>query len=191
MTRILFKFVGVVILLNFSQVCCLSQPLDKWQYAEMAIKRLSPVAFPQLPKAIIKSLQKRGCRIPQADDFPEPHNVIRGQFANPKQNDWAVLCSRKHKSSILIFWNASTTSVSELATSPDLGWMQGTGENRIGYSRAIAPANKKDILDHFKSYGGAKPPPINHFGINDAFVGKASSIHYLYRGKWLQLQGAD
>ena len=191
MARFLFKFIAVIMLLNCGQVCCMSQALDKWHYAEMAIKRMSPVAFPQLPKAIIKSLQKRGCRIPQADEISKPHNVIRGQFANPKQNDWAILCSRKHNSSILIFWNASTVSVSELAKSPDLSWMQGTGENRIGYSRAIFTADKKDILDHSKSYGGRKPPPINHGGIHDAFVGKASSILYLYRGKWLQLQGAD
>jgi hypothetical protein len=36
-----------------------------------------------------------------------------------------------------------------------------------------------------------KPPRIDHKGIDDAFVGKASEVHYYYRGKWLELQGAD
>lgn len=56
MATIFFKIVVGFILLNFSQLCCLSQTLDKWQYAEMAIKRMSPVAFTQLPKVIVKSL---------------------------------------------------------------------------------------------------------------------------------------
>ncbi len=59
------------------------------------------------------------------------------------------------------------------------------------YSRAITPAGKAYITQQYKAYGGAPPPPIDHQGINDAFVGKASVVNYLYRGKWLQLAGAD
>ncbi|PYR66590.1 MAG: hypothetical protein DMG20_12690 [Acidobacteria bacterium] len=40
-------------------------------------------------------------------------------------------------------------------------------------------------------YGGPKPPPIDHLGINDVFIEKASVVWYFYQGKWLQLQGAD
>jgi len=36
-----------------------------------------------------------------------------------------------------------------------------------------------------------KPPPIDHQGISDAMVGKASEVLYFYRGKWLRLSGDD
>jgi hypothetical protein len=32
---------------------------------------------------------------------------------------------------------------------------------------------------------------MDHQGIDDAFVGKASVALYFYRGMWLQLSGAD
>jgi hypothetical protein len=42
-----------------------------------------------------------------------------------------------------------------------------------------------------KKYGGLKPARIDHQGINDYFVDKGSTVHYFYRGKWLQLIGSD
>ena len=44
---------------------------------------------------------------------------------------------------------------------------------------------------HHELYGGPKPPPLDHDGINDMFVGKASVVWYRYQGRWLQLTGAD
>jgi hypothetical protein len=32
---------------------------------------------------------------------------------------------------------------------------------------------------------------MDHLGIDDAFVGKASVVEYFFQGKWLQLSGAD
>jgi hypothetical protein len=61
----------------------------------------------------------------------------------------------------------------------------------LGYSRAISAVGKNHILDYYKAYGGTEPPPIEHQGINDAFAEKASVVRYFYRGKWLELQGAD
>jgi hypothetical protein len=64
-------------------------------------------------------------------------------------------------------------------------------EDQIGYSRAISPVGREFIVRHYVAYGGVKPPPIDHQGIDDAFVGKASVVFYFYRGKWLELTGAD
>ncbi len=189
MIRFLFKITFVFLLLCSRQSFC--QAPDKWHEAEKNIKRLRPTEFSQLPKSIVKALQVRRCQIPQSPDVPKLHNIIRGKFANPTQNDWAVLCSRNHSSSILIFWNGSTKSVSEIEKSSDLDWLQGSSEGKIGYSRIINPADKKYILDHYRGYGGPKPPLINHEGINVIFSGKASTIRYFHRKKWLRLQGAD
>lgn len=58
------------------------------------------------------------------------------------------------------------------------------------FETAIAPVSRKYILDHYRAYGGPKPPPIDQQGI-DCSSGMSASILYLYKGKWLMLQGAD
>ncbi len=164
-------------------------------------KLISPAAFSRLPKNIVKNLQARRCKIPQII-YPRPghywnpgrHNVIRGRFAKPDQYDLAVFCLRDGSSSILVFWGGSTTSVAEIEKQPDVMWSHfkdGVGD----YGRAIFSADKTTILRYHKDYHqpGIDPPlpPIDHDGIEDAYLEKASMIHYYYRGKWLALHGAD
>ena len=154
--------------------------------------RLSPGEFSELSNEIIKNLEKRGCTIPQIWHTKVLHNVISGEFFKKGQTDWAVLCSVNQVSSVLIFWNGSTEKVAEIAKSDDIGYFQVVaGNDEMGFSREIYKVDKKYIIDHYISYGGTKPPPIDHEGINDAFVEKASVVLYLYRGKWRELQGAD
>ncbi|MGH9769627.1 MAG: hypothetical protein ACREAB_19555, partial [Blastocatellia bacterium] len=97
-------------------------------------------------------------------------------------------------SSILVFWGGSTSSVAEIEKQPDVMW--GHFKNGIGsYGRVIFRANKKTILHYHKAYNqpgiDAPLPPIDHDGINDAYLEKGSTIHYYYRKKWLGLHGAD
>lgn len=165
---------------------------DKWRIADEATVRLKPSAFSQLPKNIVSYLQKRGCTVPQIFGENKPHNVIRGQFARSGQYDWAVLCSRKRVSDILVFWNGSTKSVAEIARAEDRNFLQTISEvGEAGFSRAIDVVDKDYILEHFREYGGLKPPSITHQGINDAYVEKASTVIYFHRKRWLELQGAD
>ena len=165
---------------------------DRWQLAEASIVRLSPAAFSHLPPHIIRHLRARGCAIPQSFGRSEPHNVISGEFASRGQMDWAVLCSRNGASSILVFWGGSTRRVAEIAASPDSAFLQTIDENgNIGYSRAISAVGRDYIRAHYREYGGRRPPRLEHQGINDAFVEKASVVHYYHRGRWLELQGAD
>ena len=165
---------------------------DKWQIADEATLRLKPSAFSQLPKKIISYLQARGCTVPQIFGENKSHNVIRGEFAKSGQLDWAVLCSRNRVSAILVFWSGSTKSVGEIARADDKGFLQTISEGgKIGFSRAIGVVDKDYILEHYREYNGTKPPPIKHQGINDAYVEKASTVHYFYRKRWLELQGAD
>jgi hypothetical protein len=167
-----------------------AQDDDRWRAADAATVRLPPSAFPQLPGAVARSLERRGCTIPQTYDAATPNNVISGEFARAGQTDWAILCSRRRSSSILVFWGGSPKSVSEIARSADIGFLQGVGEG-IGFSREIGIADRKLILECYREYGGRKPPAIRHHGIQDAFVDKFSSVHYFHRGRWLELQGAD
>lgn len=155
------------------------------------VRLLSPSAFPELPAGVASELKRRGCSIPQASgDFPR-HNAIRGHFARPHQFDWAVLCSTRGSSSILVFWNGSAANVSSIEPQADHIRMQSNAAGKMVYSRKIEPVGKDYIGEHYRAYGGPEPPPIDHQGINDIFVGKASVVLYLYQGKWLHLTGAD
>jgi hypothetical protein len=98
------------------------------------------------------------------------------------QTDWAVLCSTQRSTSLLVFWNGSATSSTALAKSPD-------DPGRI-FDWFIRPVDQKFIMDHYRAYGGPKPPPIDHEGIESGGE-TASVVLYYYRGKWLKLQAAD
>lgn len=164
---------------------------DVWSEAEKQIVRLEPTMFKELPSEIVKELKALKCTVPQTYENSKPHNVINGSFAEKNQTDWAVLCSRNGVSSIKIFWGAAAKCPSEISESQDKNWLQGVGNDKIGYSRAIGLVSKETILEYHKEYGGPTPPPMFHQGIDDYFVGKASVVHYCINGKWMALTGAD
>ncbi len=161
------------------------------QEADLQIVRLSPTRFLQLSNGVLNELARRNCTIPQVADEKIPQNVIKGSFIEKGELDWAVLCSVHGNSGILIFRNQSAKHVIEVARQADKDRLQGGADGKMGYSRAISPVDRAFILEHYQAYGGPTPPPIDHQGIDDAFVGKASVVLYFYRGKWLQLTGAD
>lgn len=163
----------------------------RFDAAERRIVRLAPTVYPALPAAITHELQRRGCAIPQTLYRKKPHNVIRGEFAKPGQTDWAVLCSINGVSSILVFWNGIAANPAVLAPLQDRNFLQTIDSTDPGFSRLITPVGRDFITRHYDAYGGTKPPPLDHQGIDDAFVEKASVVWYLYGGKWLKLTGAD
>jgi hypothetical protein len=163
----------------------------RFDEAERRIVRLPPTAFPELPGGVIHELERRGCTIPQEAFSKGRNNVIRGQFAKPGQTDWAVLCSVKGVSAILVFWNGSRKDPAEIARLEDRNYLQGMDENQIGFSRGIGVVGSDFIVRHYNAYGGTKPPPLDHQGIDDAFLEKASVVWYFYAGNWLKLTGAD
>src|ERR1022692_1819114 len=102
--------------------------------AERRMVRLPPSAFPELPRNVVKELQRRGCSIPQEAFSKKLNNVIKGQFARPGELDWAVLCSIKGVSTILVFWNGSDKNPAAIAPAEDLSFLQGNETGDIGYS---------------------------------------------------------
>lgn len=81
--------------------------------------------------------------------------------------------------------------MSELAERADQDFLQVTGPGTIGFSRVLGVATPRSIREHRQRYGGPKPPSLDHDGINDMFVEKASLVWYWHRNQWLQLAGAD
>jgi hypothetical protein len=196
-TKFSLEFISNLLVIPGADIRCHLKPIenysqDQWDKAGLSVKRLSPSAFPQLPKSIVRSLKARGCQIPQSYFDATPHNVIRGMFTKAGLYDWAVLCSKNRKSSIVIFWGNSVALTSEITEMPDKGYLQVVdGDGQIGCSRVISAVDKAYIIEHYQRYGGRKPPPIDHQGINDMYAEKGSVVHYHYRRAWIQLQGID
>jgi hypothetical protein len=155
------------------------------------IIRLKPSDFRQLPAAVRRDLDRRGCRIPQVPDKTAPHNVISGSFIAAGSRDWAVLCSVKGSSRVLVYRGGGASKVDSVARRADQQYLQSGANGALEFSRRIYIAEAKAIAEEAKVHSGPRPPPLEHDGIGDAFMGKASPIRYYYRGKWLELQGAN
>lgn len=163
----------------------------RFKKAERAIRRLPVESFPALPATVAKVLRVRNCQIPQPFGYAAPVNVVRGQFFVKGESGWAVLCSVNGSSALLVFRSDQDSTPQELHRAKDLAYLQGLGGDTIGYSRQITVVGRDFIVRHYRAYGGPKPPPIDHQGIDDAFLEKASGTWYFYRGRWLRLQGSD
>jgi hypothetical protein len=158
--------------------------------AKVDFPQLQVEDFPKLPAPVAAVLRDRHCTIPQPARNGPARNVIAGEFFNG-QKGWAVLCARDGHSSILVFRNASDNTPDEIAPAADSGFIADGPEGKPLYLRQISAVGRKFILDHYSAYGGPKPPPIDHNGIDDAFLEKASVTWYWHKGKWMQLSGAD
>lgn len=185
------RVVIAAIILTTAAIYASDRDLDIWETADLKTLRLPPIYFAQLPKDVWSDLNSRACTIPQAYHDPQPHNVISGHFQSPGQIDWAVLCSVDRQSTLLVYLGGSSASVIGLVTTHDKDWLQDNAEENIGFSHSISTIGERYIIDHARWHGGNIPPLISHEGIEDAFIGKGSVVHYWYEGEWLVLQGAD
>ena len=158
--------------------------------SNQTVPRLRVENYPDLPSNVAAVLQSRRCTIPQPNPHGPARNVIRGEFFRKGQKGWAVICSSGGNSSILVFRDGEDRSPDQIAESRDDHFIIDTAASKL-YLREISTADEKFILRHYRAYGGLKPPKIDHDGIDDAFLEKASVTWYWNKGKWQQLQGAD
>jgi hypothetical protein len=157
-----------------------AQDSGRWDRADSAIVRLAPTAFPELPPDIRADLVRRGCRIPQTYLSERPHNVVAGHITQAERQDWAILCSVAGVSRVLIYRAASPTMPDSLAPAPDRKYLQGWGADRIVYSREIIVLRAAEIRAHYPD--SAIRITLQRDGINDAFAGKTSVVHYWQDG---------
>lgn len=159
--------------------------------ADNNIKYFDANQFPNLPTKVKKAIEIKKCQVPQTFISKAAHNIVKGNFANKKSNDWAILCSNGGKSSIFVVWESGTPCPSELALKDDKIFLQQINDKDFQYSRYLSSASKETIKGHQKAYGGTLPERLDHQGIDDAFAEKASVTFYCEKGKWLSLTGAD
>jgi hypothetical protein len=154
-------------------------------------KLQAPNAFGELPVSLRQSLEQQRCRIPQwipqSRGVRPPHNVVTGEFQKLGQRDWAALCVRGSKATIMVFWAGSAARVEEVvvhAFTPG----QWLGVAKPDYIRAhLGPAADPD--PNTNDYD--KPPAvIDHDGLEDGIL-CCSTIRYYHQGRWLRFPGAD
>lgn len=157
---------------------------EDWSRADETVVRLKPDAFPNLPEHVRATLAQRGCTIPQPYQAgAEKKNVLSGHFVSSGTSDWAVLCSHRKQSSILIF-SGHSTRVDSIGDEADSRYLQVVDEGRqIGYSRLLTVATAKQVRKPFAH--------ANHDGILDSFTGKASLLWYSSGGKWMKVPAGD
>ncbi len=163
----------------------------RFEEAYKRITRLRPEAFPDLPRAIAAVVRARNCTVPQPSGADSPRNVIHGEFFESGQQSWAVLCSVAGWSTILVFRTAEDPTPHSLARMEDRNFLQNLDDRSVGYSREIQAVGREFILGHENGYQAPKPTRITHQGIDDAYLGKASTVWYLDAGVWFQFPGAD
>ena len=102
-----------------------------------------------------------------------------------------MLCSKNGSSAVLVFIEGSPTRVETFGLADDKTYLQDLGNDRIGYSRVIALADRESISGLSDGSGGKGPRRPDHDGIEDMFVDKASIVYYWQSGKWSKLFGGD
>jgi hypothetical protein len=155
------------------------------------MRRLPPEAFPELPATIAGVLRARKCSVPQPNAVGKARNVVRGEFFARGEIGWAVFCSVNGSTTLLAFRNDSDTKPDQVTTREDLPFAVELEDGSAVYSFDIGAIDRDSIMNHYGAYGGPKPPPIDHQGIDVGILDKASVTWYFHQGKWLQLTGAD
>lgn len=140
-----------------------------------------PRAFTNAPLHIRQQLEQMHCRIFKKD------NLIKGNFAAAKQDDWAALCVVGNKIQPVVFWGGKTQCDSRPAPARDYKELLA---NPLS-DAYIAGADARKIATYHDAFGGPeKLPEITHAGLE---VGdeQASVIYFCQEGKWIELTGAD
>lgn len=160
-----------------------------------SIRRLPAAAFSFLPGLIRRDLEDRRCTVPQPWDVRGPKNIIHGSFTAAGVAEWAVLCSVRDTSQILVYRVASGRTgriVDSLLPDPDRAWMQGVGGGRWGYSRLLQTLPRRKIRAWRNDVDRhVIPQPVDHDAIEQIFLGKGAEGFYYAARRWYRRITAD
>ena len=172
-----------MLLLLFGTTSASVHTQDHWSVAADEIVRLAPTVFEKVPPAIRKALSDQGCSIPQTWGNDRPHNVVSGEFAAQGQTDWAALCSRHARSTIVVFWGGPARCPPLTVSRPDRTFLQYTGPaDGILFSRGLSPVPASALARYPVS--DERPDELSHDAISDGFLDKGATAYYCHDGRW-------
>ena len=170
-------------LLSFLPLLLLLVPKDN-------VVRLSPMEFEYVPLPVRKQLTEMGCTIPQVSSnihggyVGQKHNIVSGQFATPEQTDWAAICSRNGRSSVVVLWGGSVNCKSAVtAARRDSSMME--------FDRLVLRLLpwRKGLYNSDKEAG--VPETRTHDALNYAILERAAVAYYCHEGEWLRFITSD
>ena len=162
-----------------------------WVEATKKVVRLQPNQFPFLSKPVVTKLEQLGCAIPQHWFSSEPNNVVIGQFLKRGQTDVALLCEQGHITTLLVLPNMGNGTPIPLVASSVQNYLQGVGENQIGFSWGISKISMSRVM---QTWGGSNCKWRSAYapqGIEDAFIDKYFTVRYRAKNSWQECQGAE
>lgn len=151
------------------------------------VPRLSPDSMPEIPARVRTTLDERGCRVPQYFNG-ENRNAHGGSFSAKGAAEWAVMCSVRGNSQILLIASGTGAVVDSVGSWNDADAMeQNDGKWDFTQSFGVVRLRSRTMDD----YGKSIPQPIDHDALDIPIYGKASVAHYLARGEWYHVITAD
>jgi hypothetical protein len=160
----------------------------QFEAAARAAARLAPADVPGLPDSVEVALREHGCTVPQyrSEEDAAANNVIRGEFAQAGQLDYAALCSRAGRTSLLVIWGGSARCADETQTGADVDAMVGA-DDEVVYARQIQLLPKARA-EEFAWLETPSLGRIEHDGILHSVGEYQTSFLYCRGGRWIEIE---
>jgi hypothetical protein len=155
------------------------------------IRHLPVSSFPALPGGVRDELERRSCSIPQTYEAHRPENVVRANLEGRGESDWAVLCAAQGSVSLLVFFDGSSQSPTELASAPETERLQAHDSSGVlGFNWGIDPASPRQVAE---AQTGLipRPPVLDHDAIADEIVDHKTIYHFYAKGAWTLVKLPD
>ena len=145
---------------------------------------IQPNALEGVPEEVRGELIRDGCLIPTLQWGRQ--NVVRGRFASPDQEDWAVLCSRDGVSEIRVFWGGPARCPQPIAPSPDRQWLQDRGDSTAVLGRTVGRYTPREVTDWLDYYELEPGIAFTHDVLLDTREGRpVTGFRYCSGGVWI------
>jgi hypothetical protein len=155
------------------------------------IRRLPVSSFPELPAQIADVLNQRGCTIPQTYEAHRPENVLHASLEKSGASDWAVLCSARGITSLLVFFDGAPQKPTVLASAPEKSRLQAQAAGKpFGFNWGIDPASPQSVHEAQVSVGH-RSSLLDHDALADSVIDHRTIYHFYSNGRWTLLDMPD
>lgn len=160
----------------------LSPTIALGQQAGTSVRYILADAVPRLPPIVRADLVARNCVIP-AGRNDSTVSAIQGEFQQPRQRDWAILCVSGKEARILFFPQNEGAASDSFPSRHDrllrIAEPAYVIRHLMRYSEDVTLADKSDSLK----------VAISHDGVEEVDADGSSMIHFWQGGKWQQYPG--
>jgi hypothetical protein len=111
----------------------LARHTAEWAKAFEELPRLAPGSLKDVPPGLVALLKKKGCLVPKA-----ARAVTKGHFQNSEDIDWAALCSKDRRSSVVVFFSKPSGCADEVGGTDEKSVLErSTSRGEVTYQLMI------------------------------------------------------